>query len=109
MNSEELDREIEQALHAKVRYGHLRGRQAVADDKLKGVYALLHDDAPEGTVSDKDAWIRRQGVYKEAIRDKQKAYAEWETAKIYMSVLLAAIEKYRTDQATERTLMRAGE
>jgi len=48
-------------------------------------------------------------AYKEAVEEKKKAYAEWEAAKIYMNILLAAIEKYRTDQASERTMMRAGE
>lgn len=107
MDSETLDRKLEQARKAAEGYGQKRGLAAVADDYLKGKYAEILELAPEGTVAERDAWVRRHMDYKEAIAVKRDAYADWETARLYMQILFAEAEKYRTDEATNRAMDRA--
>ena len=104
-----LDTELEEALTKRVAYGNLRGLQATADDYLKGIHAMLYDDAPEGSIPEKEAWVRRQAAYASAIDDKAKRYGDWEAARLKMQILFAAVEKYRTDAATERNMMRASQ
>jgi len=107
----DLDKYLEDALNRRADYGNLRGKQATADDYLKGVYALLYPDAPEDmkTVPERDAWIKRQTRYKDAVLEKENRHADWEAARLKMQILFAAVEKYRTDAATERNMMRASQ
>lgn len=109
----DLDKELESALTNRVAYGNLRGLQATADDYLRGVDALLFDEAvralPNATVSEREAWVRRHEDHKAAVAEKAKRYGDWEAAKLKMAILFAANEKYRTDQATDRTMMRASQ
>ena len=105
----DIDTELEDALTNRFKYGNCKGLQATADDYLKGVYAMLYSDAPKGTVSDKDAWVKDQPDYLEAVDQKAERYANWEAARLKMQIIFAAVEKYRTDKATERNMMRASQ
>ena len=104
----DLDKQLEDALNRRADYGNLRGKQATADDYLKGVYALLYDNS-EGTVAERDAWVKRQIRYTDAVLEKENRYGEWEAARLKIQILFAAVEKYRTDAATERNMMRASQ
>jgi hypothetical protein len=92
-----LDEKLEKARSHAAGYGNKMALKATADDYLKGVYAMLYADAPDGTVAEKDAWIRRQPKHKDAIIEKQNRYAAADTARIYMDILKAEVEKYRSD------------
>ena len=105
----DIDTELEDALTNRFKYGDAKGRQATADDYLKGVYALLYDESPQGPVAERDSWIKNQHEYKEAVLEKAKRYSDWEAARLKMQILFAAVEKYRTDQSTDRTMMRASQ
>ena len=107
----DIDKELEIALNKRADYGSLKGKQATADDYLRGVYALLYSEVPADlkTVPEKDSWIKRQSRYKDAVIEKDNRYAEWEAARLKMQIIFAAVEKYRTDAATERNMMRAGQ
>lgn len=107
----DLDKQLEDALNRRADYGNLRGKQATADDYLKGVYSLLYPDAPEDmkTVPERDAWVRRQTRYTDAVLEKENRTADWEAARLKMQILFAAVEKYRTDAATERNMMKASQ
>jgi len=88
-------------------YGELFGAYHTADDFLKTTYAMLYEDAPSGTVGDRDAWVKRQVGYTAAVERKRDAYSEWKTAETYMKLLLAEVEVWRTKQANERFMDRA--
>jgi len=93
--------------HARSRaenYGKLYGAKETADDKLKGTYALLYPDYPDqiGTVAERDAWVKGQPEYIQAVKDKQNAYADWKTAETYMKILMVEAEVWRTEQANNR-------
>jgi len=103
-----LDEELEDALNNRFKYGNAKGLQATADDYLKGVYAMLYDES-EGTVSERDAWVKNQHEYKAAVEEKAKRYSDWEAARLKMQILFACVEKYRTDKSTDRTMMRASQ
>ena len=105
----DIDLELEDALTNRFKYGNAKGLQATADDMLKGVYAMLYADAPDGTVPEKDAWVRRQPRYIDAVELKAKWYGDWEAARLKMTILFSAVEKYRTDKSSERTMMRASQ
>ena len=100
----DIDAKLQKARDNAKGYGNLRGAKEIADDKLKIVYALLRDDAPDGSVPDKDAWVKRQPSYEKAVEDKANAFAEWTAAESWMKLLFAEIDKYRTDAATNRYL-----
>ncbi len=101
---DELDAKLEKARAGAKNYGNLRGLKDTADDYLKGVYAGLYHLAPDGTVPDKEAWVRRQPSYTHAVKEKSNRYADWCAAEIYMKILFAEVDKYRTDQATNRNI-----
>ena len=103
----DIDALLEKARKKADDYGKLRGRKETADDKLKGVMAQLREDAPAGSVPDRDAWVRRQPEYKQAVEDKENAYADWETASIFMRLLLIEAEVWRTKQANDRFMDKA--
>ena len=109
MNPDELDRKLEQARSRAKEYGRLRGAKETADDLVKGVRAELWDEIPDhlSTVADRESWVARQPRYREAVKEKENRYAEWTTAELYMKILFAEVEKYRTDQATNRAMDRA--
>jgi len=107
----DIDTELEEALNSRFKYGDAKGLQATADDYLKGVYAMMYTDVPDHlkTVPDKDNWVKRTPEYLEALEVKKERYATWEAARLKMQILFAAVEKYRTDAATERNMMRASQ
>ena len=107
----DIDIELEDALTNRFKYGNCKGLQATADDYLKGVYAMLYSDVPPEfkTVPERDAWVKDQPDYLEAVDQKAERYANWEAARLKMQIIFAAVEKYRTDKATERNMMRASQ
>jgi hypothetical protein len=107
----DLDQQLESALNNRFKYGDAKGLQATADDMLKGVYALLYDEVPDDyqTAPERDAWVKNQHEYKEAVLEKAKRYSDWEAARLKMQILFACVEKYRTDASTERTMMKASQ
>ena len=107
----DIDTELEDALNNRFKYGNAKGLQATADDYLKGVYALLYDEVPDNckTAPERDAWVKNQHEYKEAVLEKAKRYSDWEAARLKMQIIFAAVEKYRTDASTERTMMKASQ
>jgi len=104
----DIDQELEAALNNRFKYGDAKGLQATADDYLKGVYAMLYEDS-KGTVAERDAFVKDKKEYKDAVAEKAKRYSDWEAARLKMQILFAAVEKYRTDAATERNMMRASQ
>ena len=106
----DIDEELEAALNNRWKYGNAKGLQATADDYLKGIWAMIYPDAPDHlkTVPEREAWVRRQDVYVAAIGEKAKRYSDWEAARLKTQILFAAVEKYRTDAATERDMIKMG-
>ena len=102
----DLDEKLELARSKAKHYGELRGRKEVADDRLKLIFSELFCDAPDGTVDFKTAWAKNHFDYRAAVDDKEVAFSEWTAAEAYMKILFAEVEKYRTDQATNRTIDR---
>ena len=102
----DLDTKLEQARANAKNYGNLRGLKETADDYVKGVYASLYPKI-DGSVAERDSWVKRQPEYLQAVDEKAKRYAEWTAAELYMKILFAEVEKYRTDRATERHMDRA--
>ena len=107
----DLDKQLEDALNRRADYGNLRGKQATAEDYVKGVYALLYPDSPEHlkTAPERDAWVKRQTRYTDAVLEKENRYGDWEAARIKMQILFAVVEKYRTDKSSERYMMKASQ
>lgn len=103
----DLDDKLEQARAKAKHYGNLRGLKETADDHVKIVYAQLYDKAEGASVADRDAWVKRQPEYAEAIKIKSNRYADWTAAEVWLKLLLAEVEKYRTDRATERHMDQA--
>ena len=104
----DIDQELEDALTNRFKYGNCKGLQATADDYLKGVYAMLYDETA-GTNPERDSAVKAQQEYKDAVKEKAKRYSDWQAADLKMKILFACVEKYRTDQATERNMMRASQ
>ena len=103
----DIDRQLEAARKKAHGYGQLYGAKETADDYLKVVYAMLYDDAPDGTVAEKDSWVRRQDEYREAIKRKQNAFSDWKAAETFMKLLLAEVEVWRSKQANNRLMDRS--
>ena len=96
-----IESKLESARDRIGNYGVLYGRKETADDKLKGTYALLYPSS-NGTVAERDSWVRSQDAYKEAVTDKENAYAEYKAAEIYMKLVFVEAEVWRTQCANER-------
>ena len=101
-----IDELLEEVRDRAAGYGMAYGLKETADDNLKGTYAMLYASVPEEckTVPERDAWIRRHPVYKDAIEEKLEAYAHWKTCEIFIKLLFARVDVYRTDAATARQL-----
>jgi len=102
-----IDELLEEARGKSTNYGQMYGKKETADDYLKTTYAVLYEDAPEGSVACKDSWIKRQDEYAAAIERKRNAYSKWKTAETYMKLLLAQVDVYRTQQANNRFIDKA--
>ena len=98
----EIEELLEQARSKATNYGQMYGRKETADDYLKTTYAVLYEGVPNGSVAERDAWVKRQEEYSEAVERKRDAYAKWKTAETYMKLLLAQVDVWRTNQATAR-------
>ncbi len=85
-------------------YGRVCGAKEAADELLKIVFAQLRDQSPEGSVPDKDAWVRRRPEYKKAVDAKANAYADWKTAETYMKLSFIEFDIWRSEEATNRGL-----
>jgi len=88
------------------RYGRIYGAKETADERLKIIYAQLRDQAPEGSVPDRDAWVKRRPEYKQAVEDKCDAYADWKSAETYMKLSFVEFDIWRSEEATNRGLDR---
>jgi len=98
----DIEEQLEAARKKAASYGRLYGNKETADDFLKTTYAMLYEDAPQGSVAERDAWVKRQDEYREAVERKRDAYADWKTAETYMKLLFAQAEVWRTEQANNR-------
>jgi len=89
-------------------YGQKYGMKETADDYMKIVHAQLWGDVPSEytTVADKEAWVRRQPAWKEAVKRKGNAYADWKTAETYVKLSFAEFDMWRSEEATNRGLDR---
>lgn len=105
----DIDKQLEAARKRAGTYGQLYGAKETADDYLKTTYAMLYEGVPKDckSVADRDAWVKRQPQYEDAIERKRDAYAAWKTAETYMKILLAEVEVWRTQCANDRTMDRA--
>ena len=102
----DIDKKLETARGKAKDYGRLYGAKETSDDKLKGIYAILYPDS-RGTVAERDSWVKRQESYKQAVTDKQNAYADWKSAEIWMKLLLLEAEVWRSKEATNRWIDQA--
>ena len=100
----DIERTLQKARENAKGYGELYGAKETADDFLKTTYAMLYEDAPDGTVGERDSWVKRQPAYTAAIERKRDAYASWKTAETYMKLLLSEVEVWRSKQATNRMI-----
>jgi hypothetical protein len=100
----DIEKLLEEARQRATNYGAMYGAKETADDFLKTTYALIREDAPQGSVADMDAWVRRQPEYRAAIERKCDAYQKWKTAETYLKLLFAQVDVYRTEQANNRYL-----
>lgn len=103
----DIDKQLEAARKRAGTYGQLYGAKETSDDALKLVYAQLYEDVPDGSVAERDAWVKRQPTYQDAVERKRDAYANWKTAETYMKLLLAEVEVWRSKQATDRMMDKA--
>ena len=103
----DIDKKLEHARDRATNYGLLYGNKETADDYLKVTYAQLYEDAPVGTVPERDSWIRRQKEYQDAIDRKKDAYSKWKCAETYMKLLMVEAEVWRTEQANNRYMDKA--
>lgn len=103
----DIDQKLEEARKRSENYGYLYGRKETADDYVKTTYAKLYEDAPSGSVAERDAWVKRQDEYVNSISRKRDAYAAWKTAETYMKILLVEAECWRTEQANNRYMDKA--
>jgi len=98
---------LEKARKNAENYGKKYGLKETADDYLKTTYAALYEDAPQGSVAERDAWVKRQPEYLEAVERKKNAYSEWKTAETFMKLLLVQAEVWRTRCANDRMMDKA--
>jgi len=104
-----IEEKLEKARDRSENYGYLYGRHATADDYIKTTYAKLYEDIPKDfkTVPERDAWVKRQDEYINAIERKRDAFAAWKTAETYTKLLFAEADVWRTKEANNRFMDRA--
>ncbi len=103
----DIDSKLEAARNRSKEYGKLYGKKEVADERLKIVEAIQRDQAPDGTVDDKNAYVKRSMAYLDAVTQKENAYADWKEAEVWMKLLLLEAEIWRTQQANNRMIDQA--
>jgi hypothetical protein len=97
-----IEKKLEAARGRAESYGALYGAKETADDFMKIQYAELYEEAPAGTVAERDAWVRCQPEYRQAVERKKDAYTEFMVAQTYLKLLFAEAEVWRTQQANNR-------
>ena len=100
----DIELKLEEARKWSEEYGRRYGAFTTADDYVKGIYAKLHVDAIGETVGERDAWVRRQDEYEEAVEYKKDACAAWKEIEVRMRILFAEAEVWRTTQANNRMM-----
>ena len=103
----DIDKQLEAARKRAGTYGQLYGRKETADDFLKTTYAVLREDAPNGSVPDMDSWVKRQPAYQDAVERKRDAYADWKAAETFMKILLAEVEMDKAQKYYDRWIDKA--
>lgn len=98
---------LEKARDRAREYGDLYGAKETSDDYLKTTYAMLYEDAPDGSVAERDAWVKRQKEYTLAVERKKDAYAKWKTAETYMKLLFAEKDVWQMKRAIDRDMDKA--
>lgn len=98
----DIERALQEARELAEEYGRLYGAKETADDRLKITYAMLYEDAPSGSVAERDAFVRRQKEYVDAVEEKRNIYTEWKVLETRFRLLLARIDIWRTKQANDR-------
>ena len=98
---------LEEARSRSAGFGRMYGVKETADDFLKLTYAILYERAEGATVPERDAWVKRQPEYEEAVERKRDAYADFKTAETYLKLLFAEVEVWRSEQANNRRIDRA--
>lgn len=100
--TDDIEKKLEKARDRAENYGYLYGRHATADDYIKTTYAKLYCDIPSDykTVPERDAWVRRQDEFINAIERKRDAFAAWRTAETYMKILFAQVDVWRSQEAS---------
>ena len=56
----DIEKKLESARERSAKFGALYGAKETADDFLKLKFAEIYDDAPDGSVAERDACVRRQ-------------------------------------------------
>jgi hypothetical protein len=97
----DIEEKLSQARERAENYGALYGRKETAEDFVKTTYAMLYGES-SGTVAERDSWVKRRPEYIEAIERKENCYAEWAAAQVYMKILFAEVEIFRTKSANDR-------
>ena len=105
----DIDKQLEAARKRAGTYGQLYGAKETADDALKMTYAILYEDVPDEakTVGDRDSWIKRQTAYQDAVEKKRDAYANFKTAEVYLKLLFAEVDVWRSNQANDRMIVKS--
>jgi hypothetical protein len=98
----DIGRKLEAARNRAASFGRLYGCKETADDFLKLKYAELYEDAVGDTVGERDAWVKRQPGYIEAVERKRDAYADYKAGETYLKCLFAEVEVWRSEQANNR-------
>lgn len=103
-----LDERLETARDMSQEFGNLRGLKETADDYVKTVYAHIYaDDECQGSVAERDAYVRRHPEYLKAIEEKKNRYANFASWELRLKILFAEVEKYRTDRSYEKHIDKA--
>lgn len=98
----DIAKKLEDARNRSASFGRLYGCKETAEDFVKLTYADLYDDAVGDTVGERDAWVKRQKAYREAVERKRDAFADYKTAETYLKLLFAEVEVWRSEQANAR-------
>jgi hypothetical protein len=100
----DIETKLAEARSRAENFGYLYGRKETAEDYVKTTYAKVYEDAPEGSVAERDAWVRRQEEYINSINRKRDAYSAWKCAETYMKLLFAEADVWRTQQSNNRNM-----
>lgn len=86
---------------------HARGSAIRAEYRVKRVHARLFLDA-EGSAEARKAWATCQDEYQTACIEHADAEGRWEALRDARTKMTLLIEAWRTQQSSERGVVRAG-